>query len=109
MGTKQMYASTRSDAILGNVSGRKIGSVGKPLPGTPRVCVVAVADGRIRTDADGYAVRARPGEVGELLVDASGKVFASNDTPLRGVFARDDAWVATGDLFRVDKDGDFWR
>ena len=85
----EMYASTRSDAILGNVSGRKIGSVGKPLPGTPRVCVVAVADGRIRTDADGYAVRARPGEVGELLVDASGKVFAEQRYPAaRGVRPR---------------------
>ena len=30
-------------------------------------------------------------------------------TPLRGVFARDDAWLATGDLFRRDADGDYWR
>ncbi len=29
--------------------------------------------------------------------------------PLRGVFCRDDAWVATGDLFRRDGDGDYWR
>ena len=28
---------------------------------------------------------------------------------LRGVFARDDAWLATGDLFRRDADGDYWR
>ncbi len=104
----EMYASTRSDAILGNVTGRKIGSVGKPLPGTPRARVVAIADGRIRTGEDGYAVRAPPGEAGQLLVDASGKVFADNDIPLRGVFTRDDAWIATGDLFRVDEDGDFW-
>jgi putative long chain acyl-CoA synthase len=104
----EMYASTRSDAILGNVSSRKIGSVGKPLPGTPRVCVVAIQDGRIRTGDDGYAVRAQPGDVGQLIVDASGNTFASNDVPLRGVFARDDAWMSTGDLFRVDSDGDLW-
>jgi putative long chain acyl-CoA synthase len=30
-------------------------------------------------------------------------------TPLRGVFSRDDAWLGTGDLFRRDPDGDFWR
>ena len=30
------------------------------------------------------------------------------ETPLRGVFRPDDAWVATGDLFRRDADGDFW-
>ena len=35
-------------------------------------------------------------------------MFAGNDIPLRGVFARDDAWMATGDLFRVDADGDLW-
>ena len=104
----EMYASTRSDAILGNVSGRKIGSVGRPLPGTPRVCVVAMHDGQISTGEDGYALRASPGDVGQLLVDASGKVFAGNDIPLRGVFRRDDSWMVTGDLFRVDKDGDFW-
>ncbi len=28
--------------------------------------------------------------------------------PLRGVFKPDDAWLATGDLFREDEDGDFW-
>jgi putative long chain acyl-CoA synthase len=28
---------------------------------------------------------------------------------LRGVFSRDDAWLATGDLFRRDADGDYWR
>jgi putative long chain acyl-CoA synthase len=29
--------------------------------------------------------------------------------PLRGVFAPQDAWVVTGDLFRRDSDGDHWR
>jgi putative long chain acyl-CoA synthase len=29
--------------------------------------------------------------------------------PLRGVFSPDDAWAATGDLFRCDEDGDYWR
>ena len=28
--------------------------------------------------------------------------------PVRGVFAKDDAWTVTGDLFRRDRDGDFW-
>jgi putative long chain acyl-CoA synthase len=30
-------------------------------------------------------------------------------TPMRGVFDRDDAWLSTGDLFRRDADGDYWR
>jgi putative long chain acyl-CoA synthase len=33
---------------------------------------------------------------------------ATTISPLRGVFARDDAWLATGDLFRRDSDGDHW-
>jgi len=28
---------------------------------------------------------------------------------LRGMFAPEDAWVVTGDLFRRDADGDYWR
>src|SRR6185437_14007184 len=30
-------------------------------------------------------------------------------TPLRSLFDADDAWVATGDLFRRDADGDYWQ
>ena len=33
---------------------------------------------------------------------------SSSESPLRGVFEPDDAWLATGDLFRADEDGDFW-
>ncbi len=33
---------------------------------------------------------------------------ATTETPLRGVFKPDDAWLATGDLFRRDPDGDYW-
>ena len=33
---------------------------------------------------------------------------SATPNPLRGVFGRDDAWLATGDLFRRDADGDYW-
>ena len=29
--------------------------------------------------------------------------------PLRGIFAPEDAWLSTGDLFMRDADGDYWR
>src|SRR5205807_9833627 len=32
----------------------------------------------------------------------------TSSSPLRGVFKRGDAWIATGDLFRRDADGDHW-
>ena len=47
-------------------------------------------------------------EVGVLVAEVDPDVNASLDTPLRGVFRPDDAWLATGDLFRKDPDGDFW-
>jgi putative long chain acyl-CoA synthase len=33
----------------------------------------------------------------------------TSTTPWQGVFSRDDAWLPTGDLFRRDRDGDYWR
>jgi putative long chain acyl-CoA synthase len=36
------------------------------------------------------------------------RVGGSHPNALRGVFASDDAWLPTGDLFRKDADGDFW-
>jgi putative long chain acyl-CoA synthase len=35
-------------------------------------------------------------------------VVTTSDSPLRGLFEPDDAWLATGDLFRADDDGDLW-
>lgn len=106
----ELYASTRTDAILGNVSDRKVGSLGRPLPGTPEVRLVAYDEvtGRPRTGPDGYVLPAAPGDVGLLLVRADPRLSAGNDVPLRGVFSTDDAWACTGDLFRIDADGDFW-
>ena len=105
----ELYASTRSDAMLANVSGRKVGASGKPLPGTPRARVVRCdPDGRMQVDSDGFAVEAEVGETGLLLVEASRGGAGGNDRPLLGVFAPDDAWTSTSDLFRVDEDGDLW-
>ena len=43
-----------------------------------------------------------------LVSEVDPDVNPTAETPLRGVFRADDAWVATGDLFRRDADGDFW-
>ena len=57
---------------------------------------------------DGFARECAVDEVGMLLARVSPTEQLSV-TPLRGVFARDDAWLATPDLFRRDADGDYWR
>ena len=64
--------------------------------------------GRLDTKEDGFARRCRTGETGVLLARVDPDTMPGGESPLRGVFARDDAWVSTGDLFRTDEDGDLW-
>jgi putative long chain acyl-CoA synthase len=106
----EFYASTEAGAILVNVSGAKVGSMGRPLPGAAEVKIVAWDSdtGRIELRRNGFAREADPDEVGMLLARV-GRSEHTSSTPLRGVFRRDDAWLVTGDLFRRDSDGDLWR
>jgi putative long chain acyl-CoA synthase len=106
----EFYASTEAGAVLVNVRGTKPGSMGRPLPGSAEVRIAAydVQTRELALGPDGLARRCGVDEVGMLLARVSTNEPLST-TPLRGVFARDDAWVATGDLFRRDADGDYWR
>jgi putative long chain acyl-CoA synthase len=106
----EFYASTEAGAILVNVRGAKPGSMGRPLPGSARVRIAAydLGSGELELGADGFARECDLDEVGMLLARVSGAEQLSS-TPLRGVFSRDDAWLQTGDLFRRDADGDYWR
>jgi putative long chain acyl-CoA synthase len=108
-GVLEFYASTEGDAILVNLSGEKPGCKGRPLPGSAEIRLAAydIAAGRLREGVDGFAVECRPGEVGMLLTRLRG-VVSTSESPLRGLFEPDDAWLATGDLFRMDDDGDLW-
>jgi putative long chain acyl-CoA synthase len=105
----EFYASTEGDAILVNLSGEKPGCKGRPLPGSAEVRLAAydVGAGRLRERGDGFAVECETGEVGMLLTRLRG-VVSTSESPLRGLFDADDAWLATGDLFRADEDGDLW-
>lgn len=105
----EVYASVEGDAILANPTGEKVGSVGRPLPGTPEVRVAdyALASQRIVTVADGFGREARPGRVGMLVVRGDGSP-RRNVVPVRNLFAPGDSWLATGDLFTRDDDGDLW-
>ncbi len=106
----EFYASTEAGAILVNLRGSKPGAMGRPLPGSAEVRIAQYdleAQGLV-LDRDGFAQRCGVDEVGMLLARVS-PTDPLSITPLRSLFAADDAWVATGDLFRRDADGDYWR
>ncbi len=105
----EFYASTETGAILVNVRGAKPGSMGRPLPGTPEVRVAAYDQEaeQLILGRGGFVQRCKTDEVGLLVARA--RPGDTSVTPMRGVFARDDAWLSTGDLFRRDSDGDYWR
>ena len=106
----EFYASTEGDAVLVNLTGAKPGSKGRPLPGSAEVRIAAydVEAGRLEEGTDGFARETDRDEVGMLLARVRGGAATLSETPLRGVFARDDSWLATGDMFRRDADGDHW-
>ena len=106
----EFYASTQGEVVLANVSGQKIGAMGRPLPGSARVRIASIDldAGKLRTTDDGFARECGTNEIGVLVSETDPDVNPTAETPLRGVFRPDDAWVATGDLFRRDGDGDYW-
>ncbi len=106
----EFYASVEGEAILVNLTGAKAGCVGRPLPGAAEVRAAGwdVDHGRLELGPDGFARECDRGEPGMLLSRDSGASRDAQELALRSVFARGDAWLATGDLFERDADGDWW-
>jgi len=106
----ELYTSTQGEAVLVNVAGAKPGAAGRPLPGARELRIAAydTNDDTLLEGPDGFALQAARGEVGMLLARERAGETAADEGALRGVFAPDDAWRSTGDLFRQDADGDLW-
>lgn len=106
----EFWASTEGGAILANVSGSKVGSVGRPLPGGSGVRLAQFDrdTGELVRGPDGYALRCRPGEVGLLMVRERDGVLLDDAAVESDVFHRGDRWVPSTSLFRRDQDGDHW-
>jgi putative long chain acyl-CoA synthase len=106
----EFYASTEAAAILVNLRDVKRGAMGRPLPGSAEVKIARydVEAGGLVLGRDGFARECEVDEVGMLLARV-GPTDPLTVVPLRGVFAPNDAWLVTGDLFRRDADSDHWR
>ncbi|WP_241386346.1 AMP-binding protein [Rhodococcus sp. CH91] len=105
----EFYASTEGNVVLANVSGSKIGSKGRPLPGSADVRLAAydAGTGRLVEDERGFVREAQVGEVG-LLLGRPGPAASALSGVMRGVFEPGDVWMPTDNLFRRDADGDYW-
>jgi putative long chain acyl-CoA synthase len=113
VGVLEMYASTEANTVLTNARGKKQGSVGRPLPGSPDVAIAAwsFTDDDFIRDGAGRLVHARLDEPGMLVAKlAHGADLAHIDPRrlLRDAFAPGDLWFVTGDVFQVDTEGDYW-
>ncbi|CAN5716219.1 acyl-CoA synthetase [soil metagenome] len=113
VGVLEIYASTEAATVLANARGKKIGSVGRPLPGSPDTVVASwdfVANDFERNG--GKLVRARLDEPGMLIANlsrAGGDVAHVDPARLiRDAFEDGDQYFITGEIATVDTDGDFW-
>ncbi|MCW2662171.1 MAG: acyl-CoA synthase [Mycobacterium sp.] len=105
----EFFATTDGQAVLANVSGHKMGSKGRPLPGVGRVELGAydAEHDLILEDERGFVQVAAPHQVGVLLAQSNGPIDPSASVK-RGVFAPADTWISTEYLFYRDGDGDYW-
>ena len=80
----EFFVSSSEDVILANISGRKVGAKGRPIPASAEVAVVAcdLATGEVRRDYDGLGPRlrhrrGRPADRPHLGLDARARCGAS--------------------------------
>lgn len=112
----EFYATTEGSAVLANVTGQKVGSLGRPLPGTAEIALVLYdPETRApRANDEGQLVRAQVDEPGLLLARLEpshplSQLDAEGERRLRrDVFEPGDAWFVSHDLLRIDRDGDYW-
>lgn len=121
VGVLEFYATTEGTGVLANVAAEKVGSLGRPLPGSESMFLAAYdfsARRAFRDDA-GHFIPAGVDEPAVMLtrVDPTHAQTrfdgfmdeADNASRLRhGVVDDGDTWFVTGDVMRRDVDGDHW-
>jgi putative long chain acyl-CoA synthase len=114
VGILELYASTEASAVIANAAGKKIGALGRPLPGSPEIAIAAYdfTTKDLVHDSSHRLVRARLDEPGMLVAKLAraGADIAHIDPKrlLRDAFEAGDTWFITNDLAKVDVGGDYW-
>lgn len=117
----EFYGATEGNGLLVNLTGEKIGSVGRVPFGLVDTLLAQydpVAERPVRGDR-GLIVPAAVGQPGMLLVEIASHNplsqfdgYTDDDATaakiLRNVRRPGDAWFESGDLLREDADGDYW-
>ena len=116
----EFYASTEGNVALVNLNGEPVGSVGRPLPGSPATVLVQFDEaGALVRSEDGLLVPSSVGEPGVLLArveedrplgDFGGFLSESDNEAATVVdpFGEGARWFVSGDVLRRDTDGDWW-
>ncbi len=106
----EFFASTEGNAVLVNLTGEKVGSLGRPLPGGGEVGIASwdLDQAKLVERKSGFAGRCKPGEVGLLVERVDRERGELEGRAMRGLFEAGDAWLSTRDLVRIDEDGDYW-
>jgi putative long chain acyl-CoA synthase len=120
-GVLEFYATTEGNAVLANVSGHKVGALGRPLPGASEMALVRYDfdQDEVMRGVDGMPIRCFAEQPGMLIarIDAGhpmaafeGQVDPSQSarSVLRDAFEPGDAWFVTGDVLRQDDSGTYW-
>lgn len=117
----EFYGATEANVILANLTGKKIGSVGREMMPETLVKLARYdheADDFVR-DADGMLVPCADHEPGVMLARISEQHpmsrfdgYVDEELTQRNIvhnpFGNEENWYYTGDMFRRDEDGDYW-
>ncbi len=105
----EIYLSTRHHAYLANITNKKSGAVFQHLPGSNDITLVHWDFQKDLPfyDAVGYLCPAPVDTMSMMLVKADNETGYRDNTYIYNVFEKGDCWQVSGDLFTLDKEGDY--
>jgi len=105
----EIFVARGSNAYLANISSIKPGPVFQTIPGSSEIRLVYwdYEKDRPFLDAAGYLCPVPDGSMGMLLSKINTNSEHHGEQPIYNAFEKGDCWQVSGDLFKVDEDGEF--